>query len=105
MVQNDYTVSIRWVVKTLQCSLPRCLCDVLKVCGFLNRDGYGFLILCYCISPPSSSPPRHKLQYFKDIGWQDEWIETARDIVRAEFECKYLSLEVQDVPTSQKVCL
>ncbi len=23
MVRNDYTVSVRWVVKTLQCSLPR----------------------------------------------------------------------------------
>jgi hypothetical protein len=49
--------------------------------------------------------PRHKLQYFKDIGWEDDWIKTARDIVRAEFERKYLSLEVQDVPTSRKVCL
>ena len=28
MVQNDYTVSIQWVVKTLQCSLPRCKCNL-----------------------------------------------------------------------------
>ena len=25
MVRNGYSVSIRWVVKTLQCSLPMCM--------------------------------------------------------------------------------
>jgi hypothetical protein len=33
--------------------------------------------------------PRHKLDYFKTAGWDDEWIETARNIVREEFERTY----------------
>ncbi len=49
--------------------------------------------------------PHHKLQYFEDIGWEEDWIKTARDIVRAEFEHKYIFLEVKDVPTSRKVCV
>ncbi|KAF8148657.1 hypothetical protein B0H34DRAFT_785604 [Crassisporium funariophilum] len=30
--------------------------------------------------------PRHKLQYFKTAQWEDNWIETARTIVRKEFD-------------------
>ncbi|KAF8152405.1 hypothetical protein B0H34DRAFT_755232 [Crassisporium funariophilum] len=30
--------------------------------------------------------PRHKLQYFKTAGWEDNWIETAQTIVRKEFD-------------------
>ena len=30
--------------------------------------------------------PRHKLHYFKTAGWEDDWIETARGIVREEFD-------------------
>jgi hypothetical protein len=35
--------------------------------------------------------PRHKLQYFKTAGWQDEWIQTAEGLVRDEFERSYAS--------------
>jgi hypothetical protein len=35
--------------------------------------------------------PRHKLQYFKNAGWEDEQIETAEAIVRARFESRYKS--------------
>jgi hypothetical protein len=38
--------------------------------------------------------PRHKLQYFKDAGWSDEWIEQAEEIVRDEFNRKYASLDL-----------
>jgi hAT family C-terminal dimerisation region len=47
--------------------------------------------------------PRHKLQYFEDVGWEDDWITTARDIVRAEFDRKYTSAEVEEAPKPQKV--
>ena len=47
--------------------------------------------------------PRHKLQYFKDVGWEEEWITAARDIVRAEFDRKYAHVEVSESLTSQKV--
>ncbi|KAF9561572.1 hypothetical protein CPC08DRAFT_600203, partial [Agrocybe pediades] len=33
--------------------------------------------------------PRHKLSYFKKAGWKDSWIQTAEDIVRAEYERTY----------------
>jgi hypothetical protein len=33
--------------------------------------------------------PRHKLQYFKNIGWEDDWIQTAEDLVRDEFARSY----------------
>jgi hypothetical protein len=34
--------------------------------------------------------PRHKLQYFKNIGWEDDWIQTAEDLVRDEFARWYV---------------
>jgi len=30
--------------------------------------------------------PRHKLQYFKTAGWEEDWIEAAEQIVRDEFD-------------------
>ena len=33
--------------------------------------------------------PRHKLSYFKQVGWPTEWINTAEDIVRTEFKQSY----------------
>ncbi|TDL13592.1 hypothetical protein BD410DRAFT_735159 [Rickenella mellea] len=35
--------------------------------------------------------PRHKLNYFKNARWEESWINTARDIVRDEFERSYSS--------------
>ncbi|KAG6809581.1 hypothetical protein H0H92_015686, partial [Tricholoma furcatifolium] len=37
--------------------------------------------------------PRHKLTYFKNTGWQLDWIDTARDLVRNEFERMYLDFK------------
>jgi hypothetical protein len=34
--------------------------------------------------------PRHKLQYFRHAEWPQEWIDTARDIVRSVFERSYV---------------
>ena len=33
--------------------------------------------------------PWHKLAYFKTAGWEDEWINAAENIVRAEFNHTY----------------
>lgn len=33
--------------------------------------------------------PSHKLEYFKDHGWSQEWIDTARDLTKDEYERKY----------------
>jgi len=31
--------------------------------------------------------PHHKLQYFEKVGWEDNWIKAAQDIVQAEALC------------------
>ena len=33
--------------------------------------------------------PRHKLNYFKNAQWEDEWIRAARQLVRDEFDLSY----------------
>src|ERR1700680_1016935 len=33
--------------------------------------------------------PRHKLKYFERAGWEPEWTEAAKDIIRAEFDRSY----------------
>ena len=37
--------------------------------------------------------PWHKLMYFKNTGWEDEWIEKAEEIVHKEFDKLYGSLD------------
>ena len=38
----------------------------------------------------------HKLHYFKSAGWEPEWIETARSIVRDEFDRTYAFMDMED---------
>jgi hypothetical protein len=33
--------------------------------------------------------PKRKLEYFRSAGWEENWINTAREIVVAEFEQGY----------------
>jgi hypothetical protein len=40
--------------------------------------------------------PRHKLEYFRNSGWDHTWVDTARDLVRNKFNSKYASREVSD---------
>jgi len=55
--------------------------------------------------------PRHKLRYFKNAGWQDEWIERAEEIVRTEFDLSYGSLKTSWATSQEtrhaksKVCI
>ena len=45
----------------------------------------------------TSSPvlhPQHKLHYFKKAGQDENWIETAKDIVCAEFDQTYTFMDV-----------
>jgi hypothetical protein len=58
--------------------------------------------------------PRHKLKYFKTVGWEDEWIDAVEQIVRDEFEWKYANLPnkgdyddniVMLSPAKSKVCV
>jgi hypothetical protein len=48
--------------------------------------------------------PRHKLLYFKNAGWEDDWVNTARDIVREEFDRTYAFMDYDnDVVSMEKV--
>ncbi|KAF6762938.1 hypothetical protein DFP72DRAFT_801536, partial [Ephemerocybe angulata] len=40
--------------------------------------------------------PHYKLEYFKDHDWSEEWIETALQVTRDEFECSYASMELPE---------
>jgi len=46
--------------------------------------------------------PSHKLAYFKTASWDDEWIDAAEEIVRAEFERAYKVINEQE--DEQPVC-
>ena len=48
--------------------------------------------LCYntlLILPYTVLHPHHKLSYFKKAGWEQGWIDTAKDLVRDEFNKSY----------------
>jgi hypothetical protein len=47
--------------------------------------------------------PSHKLTYFSQAGWDDEWRATAEDIVWAEFEWAYVDIKVMDSQNTQNV--
>ncbi|KIJ90205.1 hypothetical protein K443DRAFT_37414, partial [Laccaria amethystina LaAM-08-1] len=36
--------------------------------------------------------PKRKLDYFRSAGWEEEWIETARGIIEAEFDRGYTEI-------------
>ena len=38
--------------------------------------------------------PQHKLKYFENAGWPVDWIDSAREIVRAEFDRTYVARDV-----------
>jgi len=47
--------------------------------------------------------PSHKLAYFAQTRWDDEWHATAEKIIQAEFEQAYADLEVVDSQDTQMV--
>ena len=50
--------------------------------------------------------PRHKLSYFKNAKWEDEWIDAARQLVRDEFDLSYSHPSTsQRLESSNRVCI
>ena len=50
--------------------------------------------------------PCHKLKYFKNAGWDEDWIATAREIVQAEFDRAYAFMDIDepdDLPSQQVI--
>ena len=37
--------------------------------------------------------PSHKLTYLQNAGWSEEWIATAKEIVKTEFERAYAGID------------
>ena len=66
--------------------------------SFIGLQWVSYFIVSLLFNSFKSSPavlhPRHKLHYFKKAGWDERWIETARDIVRAEFDQTYAFMDV-----------
>jgi hypothetical protein len=46
--------------------------------------------------------PRHKLSYFKNAGWEDEWIDTAEALIRDEYKHSYEHMIVKDCVNNAK---
>ena len=40
--------------------------------------------------------PSHKLTYLQNAGWSEEWIATAKEIVKTEFERAYAQIDGKD---------
>lgn len=40
--------------------------------------------------------PSHKLTYLQNAGWSEEWIATAKEIVKTEFERAYAQIDGED---------
>lgn len=76
---------------TLKCTGLPWVCTIL----FLNRFVYSNVILVL--------HPQNKLRYFKELGWEPLWIETALTIVRERWETTYKNREVLPRRDSLKV--
>ena len=49
--------------------------------------------------------PSHKVDYFRQADWTDEWCKTAVGIVQAEFERAYAGIDSEDSGDSQPICV
>jgi hypothetical protein len=53
------------------------------------------LLTCIVLSL-SVLHPGYKLEYFKNAGWDDDWVDTARALVRKQFDLRYASRGLTD---------
>lgn len=58
----------------------------------------------YILIPSPVLHPRHKLRYFRQAGWEDEWISAAEEIVRAEYDRTYAFSDVGITEADISVC-
>ncbi len=58
--------------------------------------------MCFFLSFPFFSfsdivlHPSHKLTYLQNAGWSEEWVATAKEIVKTEFERAYVGVNEDD---------
>lgn len=48
--------------------------------------------------------PSHKLEYFRSVGWDAEWVQAAEGIFRDEFERAYIEVEGNNSDNDRTVC-
>ena len=58
----------------------------------MGKKPFHFLNFLRLKPPLLVLDPRCKLDYFRTAGWEEEWIETAQEIVREEFDRNYAGL-------------
>lgn len=59
-----------------------------KLCLFITSISYQLLSIIYIVLHT-----RHKLKYFKKHEWEEEWIQTAHNIICEEFNRSYAELK------------
>ena len=67
-------------------------------CSDIYRIAMGMFIYFVNKQPTSTFlvlHPRHKLKYFENAGWEEDWIDTARQIVRDEFDRTYTFMDIE----------
>ena len=68
--------------------------------------GFSLVSLVSILISPLVLHPSHKLAYFAQAGWPEEWRATAEEIVRTEFERAYANIEISDAnEVSVRYCL
>ena len=82
----------RYYDKTDQSEVFRIAMSMIRFFMFYLHYSHLFLVL----------HPRHKLTYFENADWPDDWIKKAKEIVRAQFELSYGSFDDGSCPTSQE---
>jgi hypothetical protein len=66
-------------------------------CIAMSKILFFFIYFNFDFIPPLAVlHPSHKLAYFAQAGWPDEWCATAEEIVQGEFERAYADIEVAD---------
>jgi hypothetical protein len=44
--------------------------------------------------------PQYKLEYFRTANWEQEWIDTAEDLLRTQFQNKYEEFDEVSPPSN-----
>jgi hypothetical protein len=106
-LDDQYLISIKAALSMVKRTLNRYysktdLSDVYRIA--MSKLLLGFITLQLSSYHHLVLHPRHKLQYFKNTGWSDRWIETARDMVRERFENSYKSFPGEKPKSINNIC-
>ena len=108
---KKYTISIRTAVTVAKKTLNRyySLTDSSEVYRIMMGKLVSLYIYQWLTSLHTVLHPRHKLAYFKNVGWQTDWIEMAEALVCEEFNHSYSSIQTsmqstEKSPDVNKVC-